>query len=209
MNRIVTAACIAVASLAFAQSGMDPAPQPSAQQPPKPAQKSQMGEQTGKMPRETVGAVTTDITKAGPATRKVTDERKLKKEIEAFLKAGDEIVAKNDFNAKLERLDFPLFLATDDQKGMITAKTYTKEEYSSMMKSHFDAMKESKKTHKETITVLSDNLATVVDDYTLTLGKQKVNGKSTTLLVKVDGQWKVKSMIEAGWGEMHEQKPGA
>ena len=61
-------------------------------------------------------------------------------------------------------------------------------------------------THKPTITVLSDSLANVVDDFTMTMGKQKITGKNASLLVKRDGQWKWKSMVEAGYGGMEPPK---
>ncbi len=57
-------------------------------------------------------------------------------------------------------------------------------------------------THKPTITVLSDSLATFTDDFTLTTGGKKYNGRNGGLLVKRDGQWKWKTMYEAGWGDM-------
>jgi hypothetical protein len=32
------------------------------------------------------------------------------------------------------------------------------------------------------------------------MGKQKLTGRNTSMLVKRDGQWKWKVMAEAGWG---------
>lgn len=164
----------------------------------------------GQMNKEPMGgATTTDITKIGAASRKPSDEREAKREIEQIYKAEDQAMKDHDFDAKLSHLDFPIFMATDDSRGMAEGKMVTKEEYTSMMKPHFDAMKDAKKTHNPTITVLSDNLATVVDSFTITSGKQKVTGKSTALLVKTNGQWKIKSLIEAGWGDVQKEKPGA
>jgi hypothetical protein len=67
--------------------------------------------------------------------------------------------------------------------------------------------KDLKMTHKPTITVLSDSLVMATDNFTMTLGKQKVTGQNATLLVKRDGQWKWKVMAEAGYGGM--PGPGA
>jgi hypothetical protein len=36
------------------------------------------------------------------------------------------------------------------------------------------------------------------------MGKQKLSGRNSSLLVKTGGQWKRKSMVEAGWGGMPE-----
>jgi hypothetical protein len=57
-------------------------------------------------------------------------------------------------------------------------------------------------THKPTITVLSDSLATYTDDFTITTGGKKYSGRNAGLLVKRDGQWKWKTMYEAGWGDV-------
>jgi hypothetical protein len=110
-------------------------------------------------------------------------------------------------NAMLERVDFPVYMATDDMKGKVEAKETSKDDYIKMMKPFYENMpKDSKTTHKPTITVLSDSLALVVDDFTMTMGKQKVTGKNGGLLVKIDGTWKWKAMVEAGWGGMEEAK---
>jgi hypothetical protein len=54
--------------------------------------------------------------------------------------------------------------------------------------------------HRLTITVLSDSLVNVVDDYTMTMGKQSVKGRNASLLVRVNGGWRYKALMEGGWG---------
>jgi hypothetical protein len=43
----------------------------------------------------------------------------------------------------------------------------------------------------------------------MTMGKQKITGRNASLLVKRDGQWKWKSLIEAGYGGMAMSPEGA
>ncbi|MBE2248357.1 MAG: hypothetical protein IAE78_02335 [Myxococcus sp.] len=144
-----------------------------------------------------------DMTKMGPAARKVTDEKKTKKELEAFFKAADEADKKGDFEAGVAAIDFPVYMATDDLKGVPEARAYSKDEYVAMMKPMMENMpKDVTTTHKRSITVLSDSLANVVDDWTMTMGKVKTTGKNATLVVKVGADWKLKTMVEAGWGGM-------
>lgn len=151
-----------------------------------------------------------DLTKVGPPARKVTDEKKTKQELEAFFKAGDEADKKGDFEAAVAGIDFPVYMATDDLKGVPEARTYSKDEYVAMMKPMLEGMpKDLVTTHKRTIVVLSDSLANVIDDWTQTTGKVKTTGKNATLVVKVGGAWKLKSMVEAGWGGMAEPAPAA
>lgn len=144
-----------------------------------------------------------DMTKVGPATRKPTDEKKTKKEIEEMFKKAEAADKAGDMDAMVALHDFPIFMATDDAKGMTEAKMYSKDEYVQMMKPMFENMpKDLKTTHKSNVTVLSDALAVMTDDFTMTMGKTKITGRNASWLVKVDGQWKWKSMVEAGWGGM-------
>jgi hypothetical protein len=144
-----------------------------------------------------------DMSKMGPAARKPTNEKQTKKEIEAFFKQQEEAMKKGDMEAGFAAIDFPVYMATDDMKGTPEAVLWNREQYVQMMKPMMENMpKDMKMTHKPTITVLSDSLAAVVDDFTMTMGKQKITGKNAGLLVKRDGQWKWKMMVEAGWGGM-------
>jgi hypothetical protein len=142
-----------------------------------------------------------DMSKMGPWTRKPANEKATKKEITDFLKQMDEHHKKGDFEAATNAIDFPVYMVTDDSAGMIQGDGWSRDRYVQMMKPFFENMpKDIKLTHKPTIQVLSDAMATVVDDFTMTMGKQKMAGRNLTLLVKRDGQWKMKVMAEPGWG---------
>ncbi len=49
---------------------------------------------------------------------------------------------------------------------------------------------------------LTDSLALVGSGWTMKMGTKKVSGTSGLVLVRKGGEWKVKSMIEGGWGDM-------
>jgi hypothetical protein len=144
-----------------------------------------------------------DMTQMGPWTRKPTNEKQTKKEITEFMTACEQTMKSGDFAGALAHVDFPVFMITDDKSGMPEAQAMTKEQYSAIMKPFFENMpKDMKVTHKPTITVLSDSLANVTDDFTMAMGKNKMSGRSASLLIKRNGEWKWKSMTEAGWGGM-------
>jgi hypothetical protein len=148
-------------------------------------------------------AAAMDVTKMGPGARKPANAEKTRAEIKAFFAEEEKLAKKMDFEGMLSRIDFPVYMATDDLKGVPEAKEFTREEYVAIMKPFWENMpKDMKMTHKPNITVLSDSLAAVIDDFTITMGKQKVSGKNLSFLVKRDGQWKWKMMAEAGWGGM-------
>ena len=150
-----------------------------------------------------------DMNKVGPWTRKPTNEAKTKKEVDAFLKEEDALMKKRDFTAMTDRVDFPVFMATDDSKGVPKGETYDRQRYTDMMKPMFEQMPaDMKTTHKYDVTVLSDSLATFTDDYVLTMEGKKHSGRNAGLLVKRDGQWKWKAFFEAGWGDQPEPAVG-
>ncbi|MBL8922262.1 MAG: hypothetical protein JNJ54_25655 [Myxococcaceae bacterium] len=151
-----------------------------------------------------------DMSKMGPWSRKPADEKKTKKEVEDFFKKDDEASTKGDMEGMLALIDFPVFMATDDAAGAVTATPTSKEDWIAEMKPFFENMpKDSKTTHKRNITILSDALANVSDEYTMTAGKNKMVGRSMGLIVKVGGSWKWKVMAEAGWGGMGPPKAEA
>lgn len=143
-----------------------------------------------------------DLSKMGPWTRKPTNEAKTRKEVEAFIKEEDAIMQRGDFEASLARMDFPFFMATDNSQGVPRSESYDRQRYTEMMRPMMEQMpKPTNLRHNPTITVLSDSLVTVTDNYSMTIGGQKRTGRNAALLVKQDGQWKWKAFIEAGWGE--------
>ena len=144
-----------------------------------------------------------DMSKVGPWSRKPTNEAATKKEIVAFFKQMDDLEKKMDMNAMLAAIDFPVTMMTDDSKGMPKVEQWSKDQYDAMMKGMMSGMpKDMKTTHKPTITVLSDSLVNVTDDFTITQGKNKMTGRNMGVLVKKDGKWMWKMMGEAGWGDM-------
>ena len=144
-----------------------------------------------------------DFSKMGPNARKPTNPDKTRAEIKAFYAEEEKLAQKGDFDATLSRIDFPVYMATDDLKGVPEAKEFTREEYVAMMKPFWEHMpKDMRTTHKPNVTVFSDSLVAVIDDFSMTTGKQKVTGKNLSFLVKRDGQWKWKMMAEPGWGGM-------
>lgn len=150
-----------------------------------------------------------DMSKNGPWTRKPTDESKSKREIQSLFKNDEEAWKKGDFDAALAHVDFPVFMVTDDSKGKPHAETWSREQWTKMMKPMAQQMpKDMEVSHDYSINVLSDSLATYADSFTMKTGGMSYKGKSSGVLVKKDGEWKWKSLIEPGWGSMATQGVG-
>jgi len=138
----------------------------------------------------------------GPHTRKPSNEAKTKKEITEFYNAEQALMTGKQFDAMADRVEYPVTMGTDNAKGVTQFTEWSREKYVGDMKGFWEsADPKMKMAHKLTITVLSDSLANVVDEWTMTEGKKVTKGKNASVLVKTSAGWKYKVMIEAGWGE--------
>jgi hypothetical protein len=147
------------------------------------------------------------MSKVGPTTRKVTKEKDDKKGIEAAFKAADDAMKKGDINAYAALADFPITMITDDSAGNATVSPADHDAFVKMMGPAMNMPKDMKMSAKHNISLLSDNLAVVVDENTMTMGKVKATWKSEEVMVQKDGKWLFKTMTEAGWGDL--MKAGA
>lgn len=203
MKNLLTVCCLAVSISTFAQA---PAPKSNTMAPaPAAAAPAPAPAAGAAAPAPAPAAM--DMSKMGPGTRKPTNERQAKKDIEELYKRADAAEAANDTAARHAMIDFPVFMVTDDKSGVPSGELMTQATYDAAMAQNGEMPKGMKMAHKLTISVLSDALATVVDDFTMTMGKNKMTGRNTSLVVKTGGMWKWKSMIEAGWGEMMPNTP--
>jgi uncharacterized protein (TIGR02246 family) len=144
-----------------------------------------------------------DMTKMGPMSRKVTKEDK--KGVEAFYKSWQEAWKKSDINAVADMVSFPVTMISDHADGRGDAVMMSREEWikemEPMVKNPPPANMQvhTKLTH---IAFLSDTLASVHEETTMTMGKEKHKWAGASMLNMQDGKWKVLMMAEAGWADV-------
>ncbi len=142
----------------------------------------------------------TDVTKTGPLSRKVTKEDKAG--ILQLFKNADAAWKKGDLQALHAFYDFPIYMGTDNQKGVYEGGEWSPEVFDKIMG---PMMKEEPKgvTYKESYTphFLSDDIAVVLVDTAVTQnGKAVGSYKSSVVVIKKNGSWRIKSGLEAGHG---------
>jgi hypothetical protein len=108
---------------------------------------------------------------------------------------------RGDLAAATALVDFPVLMVTDDSKGEAHAVAWSREQWTAAMQPFYEKPMDMPVTHSPTISILTDSLATVVDRVTFTMGGKTVTSRNSTLLVRKGGQWKVKAMVEGGWGD--------
>ena len=138
---------------------------------------------------------------------RIMHEKQDKKEIGALFSAMHQASVKGDLDAAAALMDFPVLMVTDDSSGQAMGETWDREKWLEVMKPFYSPHHEMKVKHKPTITLLTDSLATIADEATITMGKKTVKARSSMLAVRKDDKWLVKSMVEGGWGDMMKEKP--
>jgi hypothetical protein len=143
-----------------------------------------------------------DMSKMGPMSRPVTKEKEDKKGIDELYKGMEAAWKSGDMNAAADLIDFPVIMLSDDSSGAAAHMEVNREQWLAMMKPMAEGMpKDVKMSSKRTVTLLSDTLAVVVSEDSMS-GKMKGKWKSFGVVNFKDGKWKVKQMGEAGWGDM-------
>jgi hypothetical protein len=139
--------------------------------------------------------------------KKVAREVQDRKEIAALVRAMDEAGKKGDLAAAAALVDFPVLMVTDDSKGQGSAAAWTKEQWTQVMEPFYQKPMNGTVIHQPTIFLASDSLATLNDVVTMAMGKKVVTSRNTTILVRKDGKWLMKAMMEGGWGDMMAAQP--
>lgn len=133
--------------------------------------------------------------------RKVTKEDK--KGIDALFKADEEAWKKEDLVAASANYDFPVYMATDDSKGNTYGETWDNEKWNKVMAGSMSSMpKDAKFAHKATYFFVTDSMAFVNDNVTMTAGKEKHTFRNGGFVELKDGKWRWKMMAEGGWGDV-------
>jgi uncharacterized protein (TIGR02246 family) len=149
---------------------------------------------------------------AGWKPPKLTSEAKDKQEIQALLKRMETAGKKGDLEAAASLVDFPVMMLTDASSGQAMGEAWDRDRWTEVMAPFYEKPMEGMRvTHKPTIFLLSDSLASVQDAATMTMGQggKPVTVRNSMLLVRRDGQWRVKAMAEGGWGDMMKASQGS
>lgn len=139
---------------------------------------------------------------AGWTPSKVKAESKDKKEIQALFQKMEAAGKKGDLEGAAALIDFPVLMVTDDAKGEAAGDAWPREKWIEVMKPFYAKPMEGTMTHKPAVFLVSDSLATCNVDWKMTHGKKTMAGRNSLLLVRKGGEWKIKAMMEGGWGDM-------
>ncbi len=139
---------------------------------------------------------------SGWVARRIADEKKARQEIEVMLENIHKAYRDGDIAEAAFWMDFPVQMVTDDWKGEVLTAEWDRETWLDRMAPLFaNPVHEMQRTHRPNIFVISDSLANVDDQQTVHMGKSTVTIRSSSLVIRKDGQWRMKSVVESGWGD--------
>jgi len=139
---------------------------------------------------------------AGWAPPKVKAEAKDKKEIKAVFQRMEAAGKKGDLDGAAAVIDFPVLMVTDDKKGEAAGETWTREQWVQVMKPFYAKPMDGTLKHKPAVFLVTDSLATANVEWTMTAGGKTTTGRNSVILIRKGGEWKVKAMMEGGWGDL-------
>jgi hypothetical protein len=147
-----------------------------------------------------------DAPATGPASRVPRDpksEAKDKKEIQELFLAFDDAGEKGDAEAAAALVEFPLLVATDGKSGQASGEAWSRERWLDTMAPVYDVpLKNAKISHKAQVFLVSDSLATVNLVTTVTKGGKSKVEKSAAIVIRRDGEWRIKARVESGWSDV-------
>jgi hypothetical protein len=116
----------------------------------------------------------------------------------------DTHVQRNETDAMADMALFPIIVMTNDSAGDCVTQEWDRETFVQAMAMNTDGADPSDmelKNEREPVFLNSD-LAIVVTNATVTTNGEQQHMRYVDIMAKKDGQWRFKSMIQAGWGDM-------
>lgn len=125
-----------------------------------------------------------------------------------WFKKCDSLVASHDVGALVTQAHFPITVITDDSQGECVTQHWDEDAFRASLENNESNPSTTIENSRQPI-FLNQNLAVVVTESTVTTGDNVQRMRYADVLVKKNGEWKFKSMIQAGWGDMLKMYFGA
>jgi ketosteroid isomerase-like protein len=125
----------------------------------------------------------------------------------AWFARYDDHVRRNDTEAMADMALFPLIVMTNDSAGECVAHQWDRDTFRQAMDMSADPSIQIDNERRPVF--LNSDLAVVVTDSTVTADGQTRHMRYVDVMAKTGGEWRFKSMIQAGWGDMLKEYLGA
>ena len=123
----------------------------------------------------------------------------------------DEHVRRNETEAMADMALFPLIVMTNDSAGDCVTQEWDRETFVQAMAMNTNGADPSEMeiVNAREPVFLNSDLAVVVTNSVVTMQGHEQHMRYVDIMAKQDGEWRFKSMIQAGWGDMLKEHLGA
>jgi hypothetical protein len=129
----------------------------------------------------------------------------------AWFDQYDGHVSRNDTEAMADMALFPLVVMTNDSSGECVTQQWDRATFVQAMNMGADGSDPAsiRIENQRRPVFLNHDIAVVVTDSTVTTGGDTQHMRYVDVMAKANGEWRFKSMIQAGWGDMLKEYLGA
>ncbi|HSD56305.1 MAG TPA: hypothetical protein VLA92_04080 [Candidatus Saccharimonadales bacterium] len=125
-----------------------------------------------------------------------------------WFKNYDALVAANDADGMIKEAHLPITVITDDSKGDCVAQQWDESAFRASIEGNVNKADTKIKNRRKPF-FLNKNLAVVITESVVTNGDDTHYMRYADIMVKQGNEWKFKSMVQAGWGDMLKEYFGA
>ncbi|GAB7037387.1 MULTISPECIES: nuclear transport factor 2 family protein [Catenuloplanes] len=115
----------------------------------------------------------------------------------------------NDIEAMADMALFPLMVMTDDSAGECVGQVWDRATFVAAMSMAGAGSATVDFDNRRSPVFLDADLAVVTTDSTMTIDGEISRTRYVDVMAKEHGEWRFKSMIQPGWGDMLRQHLGA
>lgn len=126
----------------------------------------------------------------------------------AWFKNYDMLAANNDADAMIKEAHLPITVITDDSNGECVTQQWNEASFRASIEGNASSPDTKIENNRQPF-FLNENLAVVITEGKVTNAEGTQYMRYADVLVKKDGAWKFKSMMQAGWGDMLKEYFGA
>jgi len=123
--------------------------------------------------------------------------------IAALYRIRDEANAKGDWALLDSTEDMPMMMLSDSSSGDAVSWTGTAENSQAITGAAMRLVPKGPVVkHERRFVFITEHLAVNLENNTVTVGEEQLTFRAAHLVVKRNGQWRVKVVVEGGWGDI-------
>jgi hypothetical protein len=130
------------------------------------------------------------------------------KSVMSWFENYDVLVENNDATKMIEEAHLPITVITDDSQGNCVAQQWDENAFRASIEGNVSSSDTKIENNRQPL-FLNQNLVIVVTESIVTTNGEVQQMRYADVLVKQDGDWKFKCMMQTGWGDMLKEYFGA